>query len=126
VIILSDLLFNHREHPTMLQTCKSSLAPGGQVFVIFSSHRPWLAEKDKVRHCTKKPFILVGMHALKPLFSCCCCCCQNFFNVAAAEPFGFVVEDLFVGRMDPMFPNDPGDAEVRSTIYGHQLTLPTN
>lgn len=48
VIILSDLLFNHREHPAMLKSCKDSLAPGGSVYVIFSSHRPWLAEKDKV------------------------------------------------------------------------------
>jgi len=48
MIILSDLIFNHSQHTAMLRSCQEALAPGGSVYVIFSSHRPWLAEKDKV------------------------------------------------------------------------------
>ena len=44
--------------------------------------------------------------------------------MAKAEPFCFEVERLVEDRMEPMFPEDPGDVEVRSTIHGFRMRLP--
>jgi len=73
VIIMADLLFNHSEHVHMLQTCEKCLSPDGVVLVMYTSHRPWLAEKD-----------------------------YNFFNVAQ-EQFNFKVEKMFDTKMKVMF-----------------------
>ena len=48
---------------------------------------------------------------------------QNFFKLAAEEPFNFKVEKIFTANMPPMFPNDPGDEIVRSTIHGYKMTF---
>ncbi len=60
VIILADLVFNHREHHNLLRTCVDCLRPLAsprvdgqeeqepQVLVSYTSHRPWLADKDAV------------------------------------------------------------------------------
>lgn len=45
-VILSDVVFNHTEHEKLLKTCKDTLAPAGQVLVVFTPHRPKLLEKD--------------------------------------------------------------------------------
>ncbi|CAN6671458.1 protein N-terminal and lysine N-methyltransferase EFM7 [Trichomonascus vanleenenianus] len=45
-IILSDLIFNHSQHDNMLKTCDACLAEGGTILVVFTHHRPWLADKD--------------------------------------------------------------------------------
>ncbi|PRT55676.1 Protein N-methyltransferase NNT1 [Wickerhamiella sorbophila] len=45
-IILSDVVFNHTEHEKLIRTCKETLAPAGQVLVVFTPHRPKLFEKD--------------------------------------------------------------------------------
>lgn len=91
VIIMADLLFNHSEHVHMLQTCEKCLSPDGIVLVMYTSHRPWLAEKD-----------------------------YNFFNIAQ-EQFNFKVEKMFDTKMKVMFEEDPGSEEVRSTIHAYSL-----
>lgn len=45
-VILSDVVFNHTEHEKLIKTCKETLAPAGQVLVVFTPHRPKLFEKD--------------------------------------------------------------------------------
>jgi len=45
---MADLLANHSEHSKMLKTCQNALEKSGEIFVIFSAHRPWLLEKDMV------------------------------------------------------------------------------
>jgi len=112
-IILSDLLFNHSQHRSMLKTCKETLKPGtGRVFVFFTHHRPWLADAD-----------------------------NKFFEIAAApviehpegdessdderDPggFGFKVEKVLEEKMTPMFLEDPGSEEVRATVHGYIMWL---
>ncbi|KAF9586706.1 nicotinamide n-methyltransferase [Lunasporangiospora selenospora] len=115
-IILSDLVFNHSQHRSMLKTCKETLKPGtGRVFVFLTHHRPWLADAD-----------------------------DKFFEVAAAAPappqdkrsgndssdderdpggFGFIVEKIVEEKMAPMFKDDPGSEEVRSTVHGYIMWL---
>lgn len=95
VIIMADLLFNHSEHVHMLETCQKCLAPDGVVLCMYSSHRPWLADKD-----------------------------FNFFTIAQ-EKFNFVVEKMFDTKMKVMFEEDPGSEEVRSTIHAYSLKFPT-
>ncbi|KAG0006481.1 nicotinamide n-methyltransferase [Modicella reniformis] len=111
-IILSDLLFNHSQHRSMLKTCKETLKPGtGRVFVFFTHHRPWLADAD-----------------------------NKFFEIAAApviehskgdessdnerdSGFGFKVEKILEEKMTPMFLEDPGSEEVRATVHGYTMWL---
>ncbi|XP_011270190.1 hypothetical protein CAOG_08590, partial [Capsaspora owczarzaki ATCC 30864] len=97
VIVLADLIFNHNSHADMLRTCQQSLtrSKDAKVYVVYSHHRPWLAERD-----------------------------MAFFKLAAEEPFNFVVTPLFEVKMPPMFAEDPGDVDVRSTVHGHLLTWP--
>ncbi|KAJ3326032.1 nicotinamide n-methyltransferase [Boothiomyces sp. JEL0866] len=44
-----------------------------------------------------------------------------FFDVA--KEFGFTCERLYEQKWDPMFPEDSGDLDVRSTVYGWKLYL---
>ncbi|KAI9599164.1 hypothetical protein BDF19DRAFT_430305 [Syncephalis fuscata] len=137
-IILSDLVFNHTEHRSMLQTvraclCKASgmavpsqttamprydeqlnaiprdapcppLLPltqrettAPQALVFFSHHRPWWAARD-----------------------------LHFFELAQSSSpiYGQLrVERILEKRLQPMFEEDPGSAEVRATVHGYRLTL---
>ncbi|KAJ3222955.1 nicotinamide n-methyltransferase [Clydaea vesicula] len=98
LVIMSDLIFNHSEHIHLLETATKCLSEKNEnnnpeVLVAFSSHRPWLAEKD-----------------------------LNFFNLAQKEPFNFHVEHLFDTKMNAMFPEDPGDLEIRETVKLYRMT----
>ena len=44
---------------------------------------------------------------------------MKFFELATA--MGFKHEHLYDEKWNPMFPNDPGDVEVRSTVHGYIL-----
>ncbi|KAJ2455766.1 Protein N-terminal and lysine N-methyltransferase efm7 [Coemansia sp. RSA 2336] len=46
VLILCDLVFNHSEHGGLLESTKQLMRPDGKAFVVFTHHRPWLADKD--------------------------------------------------------------------------------
>jgi nicotinamide N-methyltransferase len=46
LVLLSDLIFNHAEHRTLLWACEHTLAPRGCVLVFYTHHRPHLAERD--------------------------------------------------------------------------------
>eukprot|EP01137_Pigoraptor_chileana_P025502 Opistho-2@95085 len=89
LVLLCDLVFNHSQHTKLLQSAHACLADGGKVIVAFTHHRPWLADKD-----------------------------MAFLTLAEQEPFCFLVRRMFEDRMDPMFPNDPGDRDVRATVHG--------
>jgi len=92
MIILSDLICNHREHDNLLKTASDLLKKDGSIFVIYSSHRPWLAEKD-----------------------------LNFFKLAQQASYNFKLELVKSVKMEPMFENDPGDLTVRSTVDCYRL-----
>eukprot|EP00128_Syssomonas_multiformis_P011938 Colp12_sorted_trinity150504_noHs@27087 len=96
VIIMCDLLSNHDQHYNLLKTTQQCLAPGGKVYIFFSHHRPWLAEKDRL-----------------------------ILRLAPEEPYSFVLKQVEETHMGPMFPDDRGDLNVRSTLYGYTLEWPS-
>ncbi|KAI8808429.1 putative methyltransferase-domain-containing protein [Cladochytrium replicatum] len=95
LIILADLVFNHNQHRQLLSSIERTLAPNGIVLCSFSHHVPKRAPQDLA-----------------------------FFELAQAPPFDFEVEHLFDEKWNPMFPNDTGDLEMRSTVYFYSLKLP--
>ncbi|KAH3759171.1 nicotinamide nmethyltransferase [Pelomyxa schiedti] len=96
VILLSDLIFNHSCHVSMLETCVACLKPQtGKIIVTYSHHVPRNADKDLM-----------------------------FFTLAKNPPFNFMCEHLWDRVMQPMFPEDSGPVEVRSQVHCYLLTLP--
>jgi len=92
VILCSDLVFNHSAHIALLQTIVFCLADNGIVYMTFSHHRPWLMDKDLA-----------------------------FFSTAQQSPFNLIVEKIASKMMWPMFPNDPGPAEIRQQVHFYTL-----
>ncbi|THU95606.1 hypothetical protein K435DRAFT_966334 [Dendrothele bispora CBS 962.96] len=99
LIILSDLVFNHSQHDSLLKTCELALTENAEnqpqpcVLVFYTHHRPHLAHRD-----------------------------MEFFDKAKTR--GWVCEEIVVRKYPPMFPDDPGAEEVRSTVHGWKLTRP--
>lgn len=51
----------------------------------------------------------------------CSECAKNFFNLAKEAPYHFEVEKVLETKMKPMFENDPGCEEIRSTVLMFSL-----
>ncbi|KAF9432657.1 nicotinamide n-methyltransferase [Entomortierella beljakovae] len=112
-IILSDLLFNHSQHRSMLKTCKETLKPGtGRVFVFYTHHRPWLADADN------KFFEIAAAPVIDPPAGD-----ESSDDERDPGGFGFKVEKVLEEKMTPMFSEDPGSEEVRATIHGYMMWL---
>ncbi|KAH8147502.1 uncharacterized protein LAJ45_08329 [Morchella importuna] len=91
VLVLSDLLFNHSQHGALAETVRVAMKPDGVALVFFTPHRPWLLSEDLA-----------------------------FFKVA--EEAGFVVKKVLEKKLEaPMFEEDPGDRELRRTVFGYEL-----
>lgn len=93
VLILADLLFNHSEHAKLVQTVKVTLSkgPDAKALVFFTPYRPWLYEKD-----------------------------MAFFELM--KEAGFTVEKVLEEKMEKvMFEKDPGDEELRRTVFGYVI-----
>lgn len=45
-LILSDLVFNHSQHPHLLRSCFSVSSPTSELLVFYTHHRPKHAEND--------------------------------------------------------------------------------
>lgn len=91
VLILADLLFNHSEHGKLVQTIQDTLSrdEDSKALVFFTPYRPWLYEKD-----------------------------MAFFDLVKDK--GFVVEKVLEEKMEKvMFEEDPGDEELRRTVFGY-------
>lgn len=94
VIILSDVIFNHKEHPQLLKTCRDLVTPKtGKILVTFTPHRPKLFEED-----------------------------MRFFDTA--RDFGFVPSFVEMEHWSPLFKNDHDEStrELRSRVYFYVLT----
>lgn len=90
VLILADLLFNHSEHGKLVATMEATLEKTKEAtaLVFFTPYRPWLYEKD-----------------------------MAFFDLARER--GFHVEKVLEEKMEKvMFESDPGDQELRRTVFG--------
>jgi nicotinamide N-methyltransferase len=93
VLILADLLFNHSEHGKLVETIEATLSKNedAKALVFFTPYRPWLYEKDLA-----------------------------FFELARRK--GFRVEKTLEEKMEKvMFEEDPGDEELRRTVFGYEL-----
>ncbi|KAF9236770.1 putative methyltransferase-domain-containing protein [Melanogaster broomeanus] len=109
LIILSDLIFNHSQHDSLLRSCEFCLTPipghspkedppqtpSPCVLVFYTHHRPHLADRD-----------------------------LEFF--AKARRRGWNCEYIYTKKFPPMFPDDPGDVGVRSTVHGWKVTRGTS
>ncbi|KAF9984507.1 nicotinamide n-methyltransferase [Mortierella antarctica] len=112
-IILSDLLFNHSQHRSMLKTCKETLKPvTGRVFVFFTHHRPWLADADN------KFFEIAAAPVIAPPADD-----ESSDDERDLGGYGFKVEKVLEEKMTPMFLEDPGSEEVRATVHGYIMWL---
>lgn len=100
LIILSDLVFNHSQHDALLRTCELCLTP--------PSHEPPSQQPA--------PCVLVFYTHHRPHLAHRD---LDFFNKARAQ--GWICEKIVNRKFPPMFPDDPGDEEVRSTVYGWKL-----
>lgn len=85
--ILCDLVFNIVCHKDLLASLKAMLSPDGVALVSYTHHRVRYADQD-----------------------------MNFFRMAESD-YGFQVEELFTRKHKPMFENDLGDVEIRSTCH---------
>jgi nicotinamide N-methyltransferase len=95
ILILADLLFNHSEHGKLVATIQSTLAKkeDAKTLVFFTPYRPWLYEKD-----------------------------MAFFDLVREA--GFTVEKVLEEKMEKvMFEKDPGDEELRRTVFGYVVKL---
>ncbi|KAJ2541176.1 Protein N-terminal and lysine N-methyltransferase efm7 [Coemansia sp. RSA 1933] len=106
VLILCDLVFNHSEHDGLLRSVsqlmkkpgsdgkKGFSSTGGEAYVFFTHHRPWLADKDMQ------------------------------FIERAREELGLEVTRVVEEYTGVMFEEDPGDERVRGTVHGFRLAYP--
>jgi nicotinamide N-methyltransferase len=92
IIILSDTVFNHSEHPSLVKSLHRNLEKHSEsrVYVFYTHHRPWLKDKDLA-----------------------------FFELASEA--GFTAQDILLEHVAPMFQDDRGDEIERGTVYGRQL-----
>jgi EEF1A N-terminal glycine/lysine methyltransferase len=91
VLILADLLFNHSEHGKLISTIEATLqkTEEAKALVFFTPYRPWLYEKD-----------------------------MAFFDLAKER--NFLVEKVLEEKMERvMFESDPGDEDMRRTVFGY-------
>ncbi|PAV19105.1 nicotinamide N-methyltransferase [Pyrrhoderma noxium] len=98
LIILSDLVFNHSQHDALLKTCELTLESHG-------------TNSDAV-----KPAVLVFYTHHRPHLASRD---MQFFEKAKSS--GWKCEKVVIERYPPMFPEDPGDEEVRATVHGWKL-----
>ncbi|KAK2734514.1 nicotinamide n-methyltransferase [Onygenales sp. PD_40] len=93
MLILADVIYNHRQHGDLITSMQQTLKKTREAvaFVVFSLYQPWLREK---------------IEAFFPL----------------AEESGFVVTKVFERMMESvLFTDDPGDEEIRRTVFGYEL-----
>ncbi|OHS97881.1 hypothetical protein TRFO_35847 [Tritrichomonas foetus] len=93
VAILADLVFNHTCHTQLLQSLTSLLKRDGYALVTYTHHRTHLVKED-----------------------------LHFFKIAQKK-FGMKVEELGTKTHPPMFADDFGPIEVRTTAHLCRLTF---
>ncbi|EPQ53373.1 hypothetical protein GLOTRDRAFT_117322 [Gloeophyllum trabeum ATCC 11539] len=96
LIILSDLVFNHSQHDALLTTCERALSDSP------SPDNP--------------PCVLVFYTHHRPQYAA-----RDLAFFARARARGWACAEVLTRRYPPMFPEDPGEEEVRATVHGWRL-----
>ncbi|KAI0634978.1 putative methyltransferase-domain-containing protein [Trametes polyzona] len=104
LIILSDLIFNHSQHEAMLKTCDLALSRRKSTTGDDSQSRP-------------SPCLLVFYTHHRPHLAD-----RDMEFFAKARERGWICEEILTRKYPPMFPEDPGEEEVRATVHGCRLT----
>ncbi|KAF9077213.1 nicotinamide N-methyltransferase [Rhodocollybia butyracea] len=103
LIILSDLIFNHSQHDALLKTCRLVLRPSASA-----------------NNSALEPCVLVFYTHHRPHLAHRD---MEFFKKAKEQEWDCV--EIVTQKFDPMFPEDPGEEEVRATVHGWRLTRTT-
>ncbi|KAG9076199.1 nicotinamide n-methyltransferase [Ceratobasidium sp. UAMH 11750] len=137
VIILSDLIFNHSQHAALLDTCQAALRPPTRP--VSHAEKPPGMPVLPVPGCNrlKQLVEIQGSRENNPVsldVPITCPCVLVFFShhrpqyaardlefFALARSRGWVCEKVVETKMPVMFPDDPGDEQVRSTVHGWVL-----
>ncbi|KDR70708.1 hypothetical protein GALMADRAFT_254739 [Galerina marginata CBS 339.88] len=98
LIILSDLIFNHSQHDALLKTCELSLAIAGP-------------ESPEI-----EPHVLVFYTHHRPHLAH-----RDMEFFSTAKDRGWVCEEIVTRMFPAMFPEDPGEESIRSTVHGWKL-----
>ncbi|KAJ3860375.1 hypothetical protein EV359DRAFT_85390 [Lentinula novae-zelandiae] len=114
LIILSDLIFNHSQHDALLKTCHLSLKPS--LTTSRSSFNDEATEASSTASLLT-PSILVFYTHHRPHLAHRD---MEFFEKARDQGWNCV--EVVTQKFDPMFPEDPGEEEVRATVHGWLLT----
>ncbi|KAF8706667.1 Protein N-terminal and lysine N-methyltransferase EFM7, partial [Rhizoctonia solani] len=118
VIILSDLIFNHSQHSALLDTCESALRPARRLEEVAQDEMK-SADPKKLSHEPERamdistPCVLVFFSHHRPQYIS-----RDLDFFTRAKERGWICEQVVQTKMKAMFPNDPGDEEVRSTVHG--------
>lgn len=98
VVIMSDLIFNHSQHEALLNTAETAL-------------------RDTLPGETHLPCVLVFYTHHRPHLAH-----RDMQFFALAKERGWICEEILTEKFPPMFPEDPGEEEVRATVHGWRLT----
>ncbi|KAH7325216.1 hypothetical protein B0J17DRAFT_701536 [Rhizoctonia solani] len=142
VIILSDLIFNHSQHSALLDTCEVALRParrqgevaqsemksaGGEMFAGLRQqriHSNPIPDPKKLLHeagrpSVTTPCVLVFFSHHRPQYIA-----RDLDFFSRAKDRGWICEQVVQTKTKAMFPDDPGDEEIRSTVHGWALRRP--
>ncbi|KZV72532.1 hypothetical protein PENSPDRAFT_750827 [Peniophora sp. CONT] len=103
LIIMSDLVFNHSQHDALLKSAELTLSS-------------WLGRPARGSQNTE-PCLLVFYSHHRPHLAH-----RDLEFFQKAEARGWCCEEIVTERFPPMFPEDPGEEEVRATVHGWRLT----
>ncbi|KAL5638701.1 hypothetical protein ACGC1H_003158 [Rhizoctonia solani] len=125
VIILSDLVFNHSQHSALLDTCEVALRPARRLEDVAQGEMK-SADPKKLSHedggsTITTPCVLVFFSHHRPQYAARD---LNFFEWAKDR--GWICEQVVQTKMKAMFPDDPGDEDIRSTVHGWVLRRPAS
>ncbi|PCH45119.1 hypothetical protein WOLCODRAFT_78055 [Wolfiporia cocos MD-104 SS10] len=119
LIIMSDLIFNHSQvidqthtfhisqHNALLKTCEQTLRPR-----ISQEAKPNIVYESPYEPC-----LLVFYTHHRPHLAH-----RDTEFFSKAKERGWKCEEILTERFPPMFPDDPGEEEVRATVHGWRLT----
>ncbi|KAI0937635.1 hypothetical protein AcW1_001532 [Taiwanofungus camphoratus] len=120
LIIMSDLIFNHSQHDALLRTCEYSLSRQSPLQVSKTSsdeaHSPSATNDSPGGLNGNFPCLLVFYTHHRPHLAHRD---MEFFDKARDR--GWLCHKVLTQRFPPMFPDDPGEEEVRATVHGWRL-----